>query len=204
MAQETELNDAQLLKRFKQGDEAAFERLVDRYRLPLFNYIYRLVGDKHNAEDLFQDVFVRMFNAISDYQEQGKFASWIFGIANNLAIDFLRKKGRQKFLFVENIMPDSEKNYLDSVPDLSCSPQDFIEQKELQEILKHAINQLPIAQRQVLLMREHSNLSFKEIAEILDCSINTVLGRMRYALFNLRNILQKQLKGEITHVLQKI
>jgi len=204
MAQETELNDAQLLKRFKQGDETAFVTLVNRYRIPLFNYIYRLIGDKHNAEDLFQDVFVRVFNAISDYQEQGKFASWIFGIANNLAIDYLRKKGRRKSIFVDNNMPDSETNYFDSVPDLGFSPEDFIEQKELQEILKHAINQLPIAQRQVLLMREHSDLPFKEIAEILDCSINTVLGRMRYALFNLRNILQKQLKGEITHVLQEI
>ena len=202
MENENEPNDAQLLSRFKDGDNSAFEVLLNRYRMPLFNYIYRLVNNKIVAEDLFQDVFVRLFKAIPNYQEQGKFSGWIFGIANNLAIDYLRAKGRQKSIFVDNEMANADFNIIDTFPDNSLTPQDFVERKELQQILADAISQLPVEQRQVLLMREHSDLPFKEIANNLGCSINTVLGRMRYALLNLRKIINDKFKGELSNVLQ--
>lgn len=202
MVKSTETNDAQLLARFKKGDNSAFVILINRYRIRLFNYIYRLVGNKTVAEDLFQDTIIRILNAVSNYQEQGKFSNWVFGIANNLTIDYLRKKERQKSIFVNNEMANSEINIIDTFPDIGFTPQDFVEHKELQQILADAINQLPVEQRQVLLMREEANIPFKEIANILNCSINTVLGRMRYALLNLRKIINDQFKGELSNVLQ--
>jgi len=94
-----ELTDAQLLNRFRNGDNSAFDHIVDRYQKPLFTYLIRLVGDHQVAEDIFQDIFLKVLRVLNDYQEKSKFGNWLFGIAHHLAIDFLRREKRHQKIF---------------------------------------------------------------------------------------------------------
>jgi len=197
----TELTDAQLLKRFQNGDSAAFAYIIDRYSKPLFTYLFRLVGDQHVAEDMFQDTFIKVMRNLKDYQEQGKFGNWLFGIAHHLVVDFLRRDSRHQKIF--STIEGNQKNdsLFENIPESNPLPDRHIEQKELKRILGEAINQLSDEQKEVFLLRENSDLTFKEIAHLLNRPLNTVLAQMRYALLNLRKILTKEYRGEISHVL---
>jgi len=195
------LTDAQLLNRFRNGESTAFDCIVDRYRKPLFTYLIRLVGDRHSAEDIFQDTFLKVIKGLKAYHEQNKFNNWLFGIAHHLAIDFLRKAQRKQKFFSQGDIDSEKEIKLENISDLNLLPDEQTEQQELRKALNEAIQQLPIEQRQVFLLREHSDLTFKEIAEMLEKPLNTVLAQMRYALLNLRKILKKEYRGEISHVL---
>lgn len=197
----TELTDAQLLNRFRKGDNSAFDRIVDRYQKPLFTYLFRFVGDQQVAEDIFQDTFLKIIKSLNDYREQSKFGNWLFGIAHHLAIDFLRKEKRHQKIFSDNEGDRNSDSYFKNIPESNLLPDQNIEQKELRQILNNAINRLSEEQKEVFLLREHSDLTFKEIAELLDRPLNTVLAQMRYAMLNLRKILTKEYHGEISHVL---
>ncbi len=200
MRQTDLISDADLVRNYQHGDVKAFDILVTRYRRQLASYLQRMVSDPGAADDLFQDTFFKVIKALPRYKEQGKFSSWLFGIANRLAIDYLRKHKRQTKI----MEPVSQENNGMPSPDIldthSPSPEEDVKQRELQSYLKKAIKRLPVEQRQVLLLREHSGLSFKEIAVMLDCPINTVLGRMRYALLNLRKMATNDF-GELDNVL---
>ena len=193
----TELTDAQLLNRFRNGDNSAFDRIVDRYRKPLFTYLIRFVGVHQVAEDIFQDTFLKVLRGLYNYREQSRFSNWLFGIAHHLAIDFLRREKRHQKIFSTNEVDKGNDSYLET----NQLPDRKIEQKELKRILNDAINKLSDEQKEVFLLREHSDLTFKEIAELLNRPLNTVLAQMRYAMLNLRKILTKEYCGEISHVL---
>lgn len=190
--------DSQLLHEFRCGDSHAFEALIQRYRKPLFSYLYRMTGNYDTAEDIFQDTFLKLLNNLSKYTEQGKFGNWLFGIAHNLIVDHARKnnKFRSTSLEDESIgFSEIEMNSNSDMPDV------LTEAKEINEIILEGVLKLSFEQRQVFVLREHSEMPFREIAEMLDRPLNTVLAQMRYALINLRKYLEENYKGEISHVM---
>jgi len=123
----------------------------------------------------------------------------LFSIAHNLAINYIQKQ--KSAIILEDTFTDTDTELLDAWADESFSPEEILKKKELQDILKSSIEKLPIEQKQILLLREYSGLPFKEIAQMLDCPLNTVLGRMRYALLNLRKIFHQEIGGDISNVL---
>lgn len=182
------LSDYELIVRYQSGDESALKALIDRYQKRLFSYILISVKNKELAEDIFQDTFIKVINTIrsGNYHEEGKFFQWIMRIANNLKIDYYRKVQR---------MPMFEGNGEYDVFDLIGSKEESVEQKMFKEQvysdITRMLDYLPEEQKSVVQMRIYQDYSFKEIAAMTGVSINTALGRMRYALINLRKIIEK-------------
>jgi len=194
-------SDSLLIAQFLSGDTTAFETLINQYRQRLYSYLCRMVSDSEAAKDLFQDVIVNVLKALPKYREQRKFSNWLFSIAHNLAMNYIQKQKQKSAIILENTFSETDKELLSAWAVESFSPEEILKKKELQGILKSSIEKLPIEQKQILLLREYSGLPFKEIAQMLDCPLNTVLGRMRYALLNLRKIIQNDIGGDISDVL---
>lgn len=190
-----------MIAQFLGGNKTAFETLINPYRQRLYSYLCRMVSDSEAAKDLFQDMMVNVLNALPKYREQQKFSNWLFSIAHNLAMNYISKQQRKSAIMMENTFSDADTESFDAWADESFSPEEILKKKELQDILKSSIEKLPVEQKQILLLREYSGLPFKEIALMLDCPINTVLGRMRYALLNLRKIIHQEIGGDISNVL---
>ena len=187
MKQLNELSDEQLVSLYTQGNNSAFDTLLKRYKQKVFSYLLYSVKNQELAEDLFQDVFIKIVVRIKkgQYEENGKFSSWMMRIVHNHLIDYYRTTPSEKILSND----DSEVN-LFSQAEIAMNEnreQEMINQQTLQEV-KNLIAQLPDAQREVIMMRVYEELSFKEIAAKTNCSINTALGRMRYAILNLRHM----------------
>jgi len=177
--------DRDLIKGFMKGEDRCFDELISRYKSKVFTTIYLIVKDRSVAEDLFQDVMIKVVRMIRSgkYNEEGKFLPWVVRIARNLAIDHFRKTQRNP------IQRESEDyDIFNSVQRSEASSEDQIISQENARYVRKLIQQLPEKQREVLIMRSYSELSFKEIASITDVSINTALGRMRYALLNLKKL----------------
>jgi RNA polymerase sigma-70 factor (ECF subfamily) len=168
------LQDSELIRSYQNGDAEAFETLVRKYQRPLFTFLLRLAGNRQNAEDLFQDTFVRVLRALPNYKEDGCFSGWLFGIANNLAVDWLHRREVQRERFVD----DDEA--LGSAVDYQSSTDATLERAELARLIENALQQLSEKQRQVFLLRQHSDLSFKEIAAQLGEPLNTVLSTLPF------------------------
>ncbi len=175
--------DSELIAQYRNGSEAAFDVLVDRYQSKVYTTIYLIVKDQDVAEDLLQDVFVKVVQTIhSDrYNEEGKFQPWLMRIAHNLAIDHFRKAKRYPSILMED-----GSNLFNSLQFAQSSVEDDRVKEETLEMVKRLIEELPEAQKEVLIMRHYLDLSFQEIADQTGVSINTALGRMRYALIHLR------------------
>tara|TARA_B100001113_G_scaffold76015_1_gene59384 strand:- start:441 stop:1022 length:582 start_codon:yes stop_codon:yes gene_type:complete len=179
----TELSDSCLISLYSEGNEEAMSILVDRHKSRIFTTIYLIVKDRYIAEDILQDVFIKTINIIKQkkYNEQGKFLPWILRIAHNQAIDHFRKEKRNPKITLA-----------DGSDIFNCLKfsEDFSESENLSKdskrFLKKTIENLPEKQKQVLIMRHYMDMSFQEIAEATNVSINTALGRMRYALIALR------------------
>lgn len=182
-----ELADEQLVSLYQQGNNNAFDTLLKRYESKVFSYLLYSVKNQELAEDLFQDVFMKIVVRIKNqqYAENGKFSSWMMRIVHNHLIDHYRTCPTDRILSNDESEVDLFNN-----ADLAINEnreQEMIDQQTLSEV-KHLITLLPEAQREVLLMRIYDELSFKEIAQKTNCSINTALGRMRYAILNLRHM----------------
>lgn len=177
-------DDAELIREYKNGNEEAFAALVRKYQRPLFTFLVRLVGNQQYAEDLFQDTFVRVLRALPNYQEDGRFSGWLFGIANNLAVDLLRHRRVHHSYF-----QDDEAAVTMAI-DYHRATDAEVESAELAKLLEVALQQLPEKQRRVFLLRQHAEMSFKEIAEKLGEPLNTVLSHMHYAVTKLRQQLR--------------
>lgn len=177
------VSDSQLISQYKTGNEFAFEKLVERHKQKIFTTIYLIVKDQAIAEDIMQETFIKAIKTIQSgrYNEEGKFLPWITRIAHNMAIDHFRKAKRYPMIVMED--GSNVFNTLDFAEDSFESQQ--IKQ-ETYARLRALIQTLPEAQREVLMMRHYMRMSFQEIAETTGVSINTALGRMRYALINLR------------------
>ena len=180
-----ELQDRDLIKNFLEGNETCFEVLLNRYKSKVFTTIYLIVKDRNIAEDLFQDTMIKVVCMIRSgkYNEEGKFLPWVIRIARNLAIDHFRKVQRTP-LQREN----TEYDIFNSINRSEESAESEIIRDENARYIKKLIQLLPDKQREVLIMRSYAELSFKEIAELTNVSINTALGRMRYALLNLKKL----------------
>jgi RNA polymerase sigma factor (sigma-70 family) len=180
---DSRFSDSQLVSLYQNGNEEAFETLLHRHKSRIYTAIYLIVKDRYTAEDLLQETFVKAINTIRDgrYNEEGKFLPWISRIAHNLAIDHFRKNKR----YPEVVLEDGSRlfNSLNFAEDSMESKQIA---KETQSKLRGYIKELPVEQKQVLIMRHFLQMSFQEIADRTGVSINTALGRMRYALINLR------------------
>ncbi len=183
------LTDNELIARYMEGDESALKTLIQRHEKKVFSYIMLSVKNRELAEDIFQDTFIKVINTLrsGNYKEEGKFIQWVMRIANNLKIDYFRKQQR---------MPVFEGNGDFDIFDLINGSDPSAEQKLITEQIYAEITSLvkllPAEQREVLEMRIYQDISFKDIAEITNVSINTALGRMRYALINLRKIIKEK------------
>jgi RNA polymerase sigma factor (sigma-70 family) len=182
------VSDSQLVTQYIQGKEAAFETLVNRHKSRIYTSIYMIVKDNYIAEDILQETFVKVVNTIKSgrYNEEGKFLPWVMRIAHNLSIDHFRKSKRYPTVVMEDGSPVF--NTMDFAVESAESQQI---QKDTHVLLRQLIKELPDAQREVLVMRHYMKMSFKEIADATGVSINTALGRMRYALINLKKKLTK-------------
>ena len=180
------LDDAQLVHNYINGCEKSLETLVNKHKFKLYNFIYSKVLNKDNAEDLFQETFIKVIKTLKRgvYNEEGKFLPWVMRIAHNLVIDFFRKNKR---------FPSFDKNeaydIFQLIKDENPSIEKLMIDKQILNDLKKIIIKLPEDQKEVLDMRLYKEMSFKEISEVTGVSINTALGRMRYAIINLRKLI---------------
>lgn len=181
-----QLTDDELVKLYETGNNKAFEILMLRYKSKSFTYIYLIVRNRELAEDIFQDTFIKAISTIQQgrYVESGKFLAWINRIAHNLIIDHFRREKNENTFSADAVDYDIVNNAKLS----EKSVEDSLSNEQVLADVVHLIDFLPISQQKVIRMRYFEDLSFKEIAEKTDVSINTALGRMRYALLNMRRI----------------
>ena len=189
----TQVSDSALVSLYISGNENAFEQLVNRHKNKVFTTIVLIVKDTYTAEDLMQDAFIKAIHTMKSgrYNEEGKFSSWICRIAHNLAIDFFRKEKRSPMITLED-----GSNVFNTLAFAADSAESLQIKEDTCVRLRELIQTLPQTQREVLMMRHYADMSFQEIADATGVSINTALGRMRYALINLR---KKMLNGNIAY-----
>ena len=183
------LNDSQLVADYSSGKEEAFSQLLTRHKDRVFTTINLIVKDRYLAEDLLQEVFIKAIKTIKSgkYNEEGKFLPWILRIAHNLAIDQFRRERR-----CPTIVMDDGNNVFNTLEFSEASVENTKIKEDTHNLVKYFIQELPKPQKEVLVMRHYMQMSFKEIADTTGVSINTALGRMRYALINLRKKLNQK------------
>jgi len=184
------ISDYELIQRFIKGEQSCFEQLIHRHKNKVFTYISLYIRDQALAEDLFQDTYMKVIQSVKagKYQDNGKFISWVMRIAHNLIIDHFRRIKQMNTISNDDYESDlfNSKKFADS------TIEDDMIKKQIQKDVRTMISLLPEDQREVVILRHYSGLSFKEIAEITEVSINTALGRMRYALINMRKIMEEK------------
>lgn len=184
------VSDKELISNYLRGDESSLEKLIRRHQRKVYAYIMMIVKDDQLADDLFQDTFIKVINTVrsGSYKEEGKFIQWVMRIAHNLIIDHFRKEKRIPVI-------DRKKDNFDIFERVRISDpsvEEMIITDQIHHDVRALIELLPEDQKQVLTMRHYYNMSFKDIAEATDVSINTALGRMRYALINLRKMIREK------------
>ena len=179
--------DSDLIQQFLQGDESGISRLFNKHQDRLYTYIFFLVKKQEVAEDVFQDAFIKAFNSIKagKYKDDGRFFPWISRIAHNLVIDYFRIQKKNKMISGDE---QDDKIFVDNS---TFNVEDSLVNRQVLNDIKGLLEYLPNDQREVIVMRNYLDMSFKEIADITGVSINTSLGRMRYAIINLRKLVEK-------------
>lgn len=185
----TQLPDAILVNKYIAGDENSLAILIERHQSKIYGYIYSKVSDRDLTEDLFQETFFKVIHTLKSkkyYNEEGKFLSWVLRIANNLIVDKFRN---DKKMYMKR---DTEEfSVFSTITDSAPNIEKELIKNQVDMDLKKIIQELPQDQKEVLMMRYYSDMSFKEIADITGVSVNTTLGRMRYAITNLRKVIEK-------------
>jgi len=182
-------SDEQLITDYLAGDEKSLEILIKRYLKPIYSFVYRYVGNGQEVEDITQEVFVKVWRNLKKFDKQKSFKTWIFSIAKNTSIDCLRKKKAVPFSNFEN---EAGENLLTkTLADPTLLPNEIFEQARIAEMLNAAMNQLTLKYRMVLFLRYNDHFTFREIAEVLGESLNTVKSRHRRALIQLKGLLSK-------------
>jgi RNA polymerase sigma factor (sigma-70 family) len=179
-----------LVQAYIKGDQSAIESLINRHRSKVYTYILFTIKNQQLAEDLFQETFIKVIQSLraGKYKDNGKFLSWVIRIAHNLIIDHFRKEKQMNSISND----DSEVDLFNSKKLSDENIEELIINSQIKSEIRTLINELPDDQREVVLLRHYGGLSFKEIADQTDVSINTALGRMRYALINLRKLIQEK------------
>ena len=183
------LTDDQLVAQYAKGNNSAFDELLTRHQSRVFSYILHIVKNRDLAEDIFQETFVKAIMTIKQgrYSENGKFVAWITRIAHNLVIDYYRQEKSENTVSTD----EDETNLLNRKDLCESNIEDEMVVEQIHNDVKRIIDALPESQREVLVMRYYRNMSFKEIADSTNVSINTALGRMRYAIMNMRRIAEE-------------
>ena len=183
------LTDQQLVHLYIDGNTSALSTLVNRYKDRIYTSIYLLVKDKYMAEDLFQDVFIRIIDTLKGgrYKDEGKFLPWALRIAHNMCVDHFRKIKRSP-----SIKTSDDRDIFEVLNFSEPSAETRMMQSQSNERVRKMIDMLPEDQREVIILRHYADLSFKEIAGLTKCSINTALGRMRYGLINMRKMMTEK------------
>ncbi|MBL7473450.1 RNA polymerase sigma factor [Robertkochia sediminum] len=183
-----QLQDSCLVKRYLDGDEKALEVLINKHSQRIYGFIYSKVYDRDVTEDIFQDTFIKVIKTLKrgKYNEEGKFLPWVIRIAQNLVIDHFRRNSR-----MPKFEGNDEFNILTVLGDPGLNAEKQIIKEQVETDLKSLVAELPQDQQEVLIMRLYKDMSFKEIAAVTGVSINTALGRMRYAIINLRKLVKK-------------
>ena len=188
MANKVQTPDAILLHDYISGDELALQILIDRYQSKIYGFIYSKIPDRSVCDDIFQDTFIKVIKTLrtKGYNEEGKFLPWVMRIASNLVIDYFRHNKKMPFQ-----RETDEYSIFNFMSDSTLSIENQLIENQVELDVRKIVEQLPDDQKEVIKMRFYEDLSFKEISEITGVSINTALGRMRYALLNLRKIIEK-------------
>ncbi len=183
-----QFSDSELVKVYVQGNESALEVLIDRHQAKVYSYIITRIRDQDMANDIFQDVFVKIIQTLKkgQYNEEGKFLPWVLRIAHNLVIDQFRREKR-----MPTVSGNDDYDVFDFVKDEVPNRESEMIWGQIEGDIRKLIEYLPEEQKEVLRMRHYEDMSFKDIADATDVSINTALGRMRYALINLRKLIDK-------------
>lgn len=183
------LTDQQLIQLFAEGESRAIETLINRHKDRIFTSIYVLVKDKYLAEDIFQDLFIKIIETLRSgkYKDENRFLYWAIRISHNLCVDHFRKiKGKPV------IKTSDGQDIFNVLHFADPNAEDMIMKAQTKGRIMKLVCQLPEEQREVIILRHFADLKFREISKILNCSVNTVLGRMRYALLNLRKIIEEK------------
>lgn len=183
------LSDQKLISNYLNGDRSSLEHIIKRHQNKVFGYILMMVKDKSLAEDIFQDTYIKVVKKLQSgsYKEEGKFLQWVMRIAHNLVIDHFRQSGR-----VSMARGNNDYDIFDTIDMLEGSVEDEIITRQIHKDVRKLIRHLPDEQKRVLIMRHYGDMSFKEIAKVTNVSINTALGRMRYALINMRKLIEEK------------
>lgn len=184
----SKLSDQELVSLYLKGNHKSFEVLIRKHKQKIYAFILSKIKNRDLAEDVFQDTFIKVINSLQKgkYNEEGKFLPWVMRIAHNLVIDHFRKSNK-----IRTVSPTNEFDIFDIIHDQSKNAEEDLVHVQIHTDLKKMIEYLPEDQKEVLKMRYYAQLSFKEIADSTGVSINTALGRMRYALINLRKLIDK-------------
>jgi RNA polymerase sigma factor (sigma-70 family) len=182
--------DYELIQQFIKGEQSCFEEIIHRHKNKVFAYISLYIRDQALAEDIFQDTFLKVIQSVKagKYTDNGKFLSWVMRIAHNLIIDHFRRTKQMNTTSND----DYESDIFNSKKFSDENIEDILIKRQIQKDVRMLIGQLPDDQKEVVILRHYAGLSFKEIADITDVSINTALGRMRYALINMRKIMEEK------------
>lgn len=188
MANIVQNSDAILLHSYISGDESALKVLIDRHQSKIYGFIYSKIQDRSVCDDIFQDTFIKVIKTLrtKGYNEEGKFLPWVMRIASNLVIDYFRHNKKMPFQ-----RETDEYSIFNFMSDSTLSIENQLIENQVELDVRKIVEQLPEDQKEVIKMRFYEDLSFKEISEITGVSINTALGRMRYAVINLRKIIEK-------------
>ncbi|NCC71109.1 sigma-70 family RNA polymerase sigma factor [bacterium] len=181
-----DLTDQQLIDQYLEGKQICLEILIQRHKKKVFSYALMVLKDRQLAEDIFQDTFIKVINTLhsGSYKEEGKFLQWVMRIAHNLMIDHFRRAKR-----IPTVEGSDEYDIFETINVYEDNIEDKIIDEQIKKDVKRLIEFLPPEQKEVLIMRHYGDMSFKEIADQTNVSINTALGRMRYALINLRKLI---------------
>jgi RNA polymerase sigma factor (sigma-70 family) len=188
MVRENNISDSILVSDYINGKEASLSLLINRHKQRLYSFIYSKIQDKDLTEDIFQDTFIKVIRTLKkgNYNEEGKFLPWVMRIAHNLVIDYFRKNNR-----MPSFKNTDEFDIFSVLHDGTLNAEKQLIQEQIYDDVRELINGLPKEQKEVLVMRMYKDMSFKEISENTGVSINTALGRMRYALINMRKLIEK-------------
>ena len=187
-------SDNELVKLYIEGNEESLSVLIKRHKRRIYSYIYLVIRNRELAEDMFQETFFKVIQTLKrqQYNEEGKFLPWVLRIAKNLMIDHFRKVKKMPSISVVLNDEGEETNIFDIIPNDMENKKNDQETKQIKNTIRSIVNNLPQDQKEVVIMRTYYDMSFKEIADLTNVSINTSLGRMRYALINMKKMLDER------------
>jgi len=192
-------SDVSLMLEFQKGDISSFEKLVQKHKESIINIIYQFIGERDEAEDLAVEVFLRVYKAAKSYEAKAKFTTWLYKITTNLCLNEIRKKAKLQTISLSKPISageEKEEELIEKIADAAPSPQQILEKKERNALIRKAIDSLPAKQRMATILQIYEGLSYKEISRILGCSVKSVERRLYWARTNLKDKLSAYLTME--------